>query len=250
MARQGGLLKVIGKLDDLSFYKSADGFLVKTKGGVSGDRIANDPTFQRTRENGAEFGMSAGAGKQLRTAFRNLMMTASDRLVTSRLTKLMTDVKNLDAANARGERHVHEGFDLPEGKAVLKGFNFNIKSVLSGILFKPYTLNTSNGALDIKGLIPTMDIAYAPGSTHMSVKAGWSKVDFSTGEFETLISNTVNLPINNAITDVGLTFASTPALATGINVFVLEIEFFQEVNGVQYSLKNGGYNSLAVIEVV
>ena len=57
MAKQGGLLKVVGKLDDLSFYKSADGFLVRTKGGVSGDRIANDPTFQRTRENGAEFGM-------------------------------------------------------------------------------------------------------------------------------------------------------------------------------------------------
>ncbi|MBK9736313.1 MAG: hypothetical protein IPO92_15665 [Saprospiraceae bacterium] len=250
MARQGGLLKVVGKLEDLSFYKSKDGYLVRTKGGVSGDRIANDATFQRTRENGAEFGMSAGAGKLLRTAFRNLMMTASDGLVTSRLTKLMTDVKNLDAANARGERHVHEGFDLPEGKAVLKGFNFNVKAVLSGILYKAYTLNTSSGAIDIKGLIPMMDISYAPGSTHMSVKAGWSKVDFSSGEFETLISNTVNLPINNATTDVGLTFASTPALATGINVFVLEIEFFQEVNGVQYSLKNGGYNSLAVIEVV
>ncbi len=63
MARQGGLLKVVGKLDDLSFYKSADGFLVRTKGGVSADRINSDPTFQRTRENNAEFGMSAGAGK-------------------------------------------------------------------------------------------------------------------------------------------------------------------------------------------
>ncbi len=63
MARQGGLLKVVGKLDDLSFYKSADGFLVRTKGGVSADRIANDPTFQRISENGAEFGMSA-SGRQ------------------------------------------------------------------------------------------------------------------------------------------------------------------------------------------
>ncbi|MGB4841260.1 MAG: hypothetical protein WBP08_19790, partial [Saprospiraceae bacterium] len=132
MARQGGLLKVVGKLDDLSFYKSADGFLVRTKGGVSADRINSDPTFQRTRENNAEFGMSAAAGKLLRTSVRNLMMTASDNRVTARLTRLMTDVKNLDAANERGERHVHEGFDLVEGKAVLKGFNFNNRAVLSG----------------------------------------------------------------------------------------------------------------------
>jgi hypothetical protein len=167
MARQGGLLKVVGKLDDLSFYRSADGYLVRTKGGVSADRINSDPTFQRTRENNSEFGMSASAGKLLRTALRNFMMTASDNRVVSRLTRLMTDVKNLDAANARGERHVHEGFDLPEGKAVLKGFNFNIKSVLSGILVKAYALNTTTGALDIVDLVPIMDVAVAPGSTHM-----------------------------------------------------------------------------------
>jgi hypothetical protein len=250
MARQGGLLKVVGKLDDLSFYKSADGFLVRTKGGVSADRINSDPTFQRTRENNAEFGMSAGAGKLLRTAVRNLMMTASDNRVVSRLTRLMTDVKNLDAANDRGERHVHEGFDLPEGKAVLKGFNFNNRAILSGILFKSYTLNTTTGALDITGLVPNMDIVAAPGSTHVTVKGGWSKVDFETGEFETVISNAVNLPINSTPSNINLTHAAAPALATGIHVFTLQIEFYQEVNGSQYSLKNGGYNSLAVIEVV
>ncbi|MBK8516679.1 MAG: hypothetical protein IPL55_10475 [Saprospiraceae bacterium] len=250
MARQKSFLKIEGTLDELTFYKSDGNYLVKTKGGISGDRIANDPAFQRTRENGSEFGMSATAGKQLRTSFRNLMMTASDKLVTSRMTKVMTDVKNLDAANARGERHVHEGFDLPEGKAVLKGFNFNIKSVLSGILFKAYSLNSTTGALDVLGLVPTMDVAYAPGSTHLSISSGWAKVDFATGEFETSISNKVNLPVNGTASDVNLTHAAAPALATGIDVFVLLIEFFQEVNGVQYSLKNGGYNSLAVIEVV
>ena len=250
MARQGGLLKVVGKLDDLSFYKSADGFLVRTKGGVSADRINSDPTFQRTRENNVEFGMSAAAGKLLRTSVRNLMMTASDNRVTARLTRLMTDVKNLDAANERGERHVHEGFDLPEGKAVLKGFNFNDRAILSGILFKAHALNTTTGALDITSLVPTMDIVSAPGATHVNIKAGWSKVDFATGEFETVISNAVNLPINSTTSDVALTQAAAPTLATGISVFTLQIEFFQEVNGNQYSLKNGGYNALAVIEVV
>lgn len=250
MARQGGLLKVVGKLDDLSFYKSADGFLVRTKGGVSADRINNDPTFQRTRENNAEFGMSAGAGKLLRNALRNLMMTASDNRVVSRLTRLMTDVKNLDAANDRGERHVHEGFDLPEGKAVLKGFNFNNRAILSSILFKAYALDTVTGALDIIGLVPMMDVVAAPGATHVAFKASWSKIDFATGEFETVISNTVNLPVNSASVDVNLVQAAPPTLATGINVFSLQIEFYQEVNGTQYSLKNGGYNALAVIDVV
>jgi hypothetical protein len=194
--------------------------------------------------------MSASAGKLLRTALRNLMMTASDNRVTSRVTRLMTDVKNLDAANDRGERHVHEGFDLPEGKAVLKGFNFNSRAILSGILFKSYALNTTTGELNITGLVPTIDLVSAPGATHVTIKAGWTKLDFATGEFETVTTNAVNLPINSTSSNVALTQAAAPTLATGINVFTLSIEFYQEVNGNQYSLKNGGYNALAVIDVV
>lgn len=55
MAKLKGILKIEGTLDELTFYKTQDGHLVKTKGGVSADRIANDPNFQRTRENGSEF---------------------------------------------------------------------------------------------------------------------------------------------------------------------------------------------------
>ena len=77
MAKLNGLLKIEGTLENLTFYKTQDGHLVKTKSGVSADRIANDPNFQRTRENGAEFGSSASAGKLLRNTVRTLMMTLS-----------------------------------------------------------------------------------------------------------------------------------------------------------------------------
>jgi hypothetical protein len=56
MARQKGIIKLEGTIGDVSFYKSKDGYLAREKGGVDGDRIKNDPAFQRTRENGSEFG--------------------------------------------------------------------------------------------------------------------------------------------------------------------------------------------------
>lgn len=95
MAQQKGIIKIEGTLGDLTFYKSQDGHLVKSKGGVSAERIATDPTFARTRENGQEFANAAKAGKLLRDAFRVMMLTASDGRVTSRLTKLMTEIKKL-----------------------------------------------------------------------------------------------------------------------------------------------------------
>jgi hypothetical protein len=61
MAKLKGILKIEGTLQDMTFYKTQDGHLVKTKSGVSADRIANDPAFARTRENGTEF---ANAVKQ------------------------------------------------------------------------------------------------------------------------------------------------------------------------------------------
>ena len=131
MARLKGLLKIEGTLDNLTFYKTQDGHLVKTKSGVSGDRIANDPNFQRTRENGSEFGSSASAGKLLRNAVRNLMMNASDNRVTSRLTQIMTQIKNYDVASPRGERTVADGIADPAALALLKDFDFNDSAALA-----------------------------------------------------------------------------------------------------------------------
>jgi hypothetical protein len=47
---------------------------------------------------------------------------------------------------------------------------------------------------------------------------------------------------------VVLTPAGTPAVP-GIKMVLVKIEFFQEINGVQYTLKNGAYNALRVSEV-
>ncbi|MDQ6812225.1 MAG: hypothetical protein M3040_00575, partial [Bacteroidota bacterium] len=145
MAKLNGILKIEGTLQDMTFYKSQDGHLVRTKGGVSGDRIANDPAFERTRENGTEFGISATAGKLLRDTVRIMMATSSDNRVTSRLTQAMSQIKNFDTTNARGERTVGVGLSTSDGKAVLKGFNFNDSALLGGILYKAYSVDTATG---------------------------------------------------------------------------------------------------------
>ncbi len=154
MARQNGIIKIDGTLENLTFYKTQDGNLVKTKSGVSADRIANDPNFQRTRENGAEFGSVATAGKLLRDAVRNLMMNASDNRVTSRITQVMTAIKNYDTTSVRGKRTVAVGIGVAAGRTLLKCLNFNDSAILGAILFKPYAVNTTTGVITIASLIP------------------------------------------------------------------------------------------------
>jgi hypothetical protein len=142
MARVNSLIKIEGTLDQLTFYKTQDGHLVKTKGGVSKSRIANDPNFARTRENGSEFGYAAKAGKFMRDSLRTMLMTASDNRVTSRLTQMMSVLRTYDTTSPRGERNAGDGLTDPAAKALLQGFEFNNRSILGSVLLTPYTVNT------------------------------------------------------------------------------------------------------------
>ena len=49
MAKQNGLVKLLGTIGDMTYYKSRDGYMAKEKTIISADRIASDPQFSRTR---------------------------------------------------------------------------------------------------------------------------------------------------------------------------------------------------------
>jgi hypothetical protein len=248
MAQQKGVLKIKGKIDDLSFYQSQDGHMVRMKGGIDGKRIASDASFVRTRENMAEFASSASAGKTMRLALFSLIQNARDNRVSSRLTKIMSEIKNMDATSARGLRNVGVAIALPAAKFKLKGFNFNNRALLQSILFNAYSVNTATGVINVPGLIPIDEVAYPQGATHVSLRGCWARINFATGVSQVFTSNVVNLPINSTSTNVTLTPTGTPTGA-GTDLFILQIEFFQMVNNVQYVLKNGANNTMAVIEV-
>ena len=249
MARQTGLIKIKGTLDNVNFYKTKDGDLARMKTSVDKDRITNDPAFERTRENNAEFANSAKAGKLLRDSVRPLAMTASDFRVTSRMTKLMSQIKNLDETSTRGERNVATGLGVTGALNVLKGFEFNKNALLSAILFKPYAVDTTAGTFTINGLIPQNDVVWPQGATHVRFSGGIASINFETGDEAMVGTNAVTLPINMTSDDVELTVASVPT-AGDVNLFLLRIEFFQEMNGNMYTLKNNAYNALRIVEAV
>ena len=138
---------------------------------------------------------------------------------------------------------------LATAKALLKGFEFNINALLGSVLYKPYAVNTTTGVITIPGLVPVNDVAWPAGATHISLTGAYANLNYATSIGDLKLTNVVNLLIDGTTTAVTLTPTAVPA-GTGTKVFLLKIEFFQMVNGVQYSLKNGAYNALKVIEVV
>lgn len=249
MAKYKGLFKVRGSIDDLNFYKSQDGYRMRTKGGVSGDRIKSDPAFERTRENNNEFSNCAKGGKTLRRAAIDLMSNAKDSRVTSRLTQIMFRVKDADVISFRGDRQIAIGMATPEGQIALKGFEFNKRSTLSEVLLKDYSLDTATGEVEILEFTPLFHLLKPEGATHVSLISGFLNLDFATGIKDLQTSPVFNTPINATEQTVTLTPPS-PAVGAGNSLYFLKIVFFQQVNGIQYPLKNGAFNALQLIEAL
>ncbi|WP_228851449.1 hypothetical protein [Aegicerativicinus sediminis] len=246
MARQTGIIKLRGTIGDISFYKSTDGHLARAKGGVEAERIANDPNFQRTRENGYEFGRAGKAGKVIRNAIRILLQNAKDKRVVSRLTKTLVAVTKTDEINERGDRTVQDG-DL----ILLEGFDFNLNGKLGATLYASFqnAYNRVSGAATVSmdPFSPTVRIAAPLGTTHFKLVSGVAELDFDneSSNFET--DGTAILPYSAPDTAaISLSASITPN--SGLPVIqVLGVEFYQEVNGQMYPLKNGAYNALAVV---
>lgn len=248
MAKQAGIIKLKGTIGGISFYKTTDGHLAREKDGVDANRIANDPAFQRTRENGSEFGRAGIGGKLLRNAIRVLLQNTKDKRVVSRLTKTLVAITKTDTTNERGLRTLQDG-DL----SLLENFEFNLNGKLGATLFTAFTNAfdrvSGDATLSIAAFSPIVRIAAPTGTTHFKVVMGAAELGFAneTSTFEN--DETAILPYSASDTaQIDLT-ASLTANSTLPVVQVLGVEFYQEVNGQMYALKNGAYNALAVITV-
>lgn len=248
MAQQKGILPLKGTIGNITFYKSKDGYLAREKTSITKERIANDPAFARTRENGAEFGRAGQAGKVLRTALRSLLLSTADSRMLSRLTREMMKVIQADAINERGLRNVIDG-----EAELLEGFEFNENSKLGTSLFAPYTatIDRVTGALgvNIPSFVPVNMVAAPSGATHFKLVSAGVEIDFENKTYVVDVSNGVSMPLNAAPTAVLTLEHTVTANSTKPLFLVLGIEFYQEVNGSQYSLKNGAFNALALVKV-
>ncbi|WP_026717163.1 hypothetical protein [Flavobacterium gelidilacus] len=248
MARQKGIIKLKGTIGDITFYKTQDGHLAREKGGIDASRIKSDPAFQRTRENGSEFGRAGKAGKLLRTALRPLLLNSADGRMVSRLTQRMVKVIQADLVSERGLRNVIDG-----EAELLFGFEFNIRGKLGTSLFAPYVASIDRAAgevkVDIASFVPGNMIAAPSGTTHFKIISGGAEVDFEAETFVVATSETPIMPWDSTPTAVISQTNVVTANSTKPLFLALGVEFYQEINGQMYSLKNGAFNPLSMAAV-
>ena len=113
---------------------------------------------------------------------------------------------------------------------------------------KPFTVDKGTGIITINNFVPQKHLAFPAGATDVSITGAWAIVNFEGENFDTKLSNTVSMPINNTSGTVTLTPSAVPK-GTGTNIFAIQIVFSQTVSGQTYSLNKGSFNCLCIVGV-
>ena len=132
---------------------------------------------------------------------------------------------------------------------ILNGFDFNEKAPMSSVLIKPFTLDSTLGSLVIENFNPLIHLVADMSATHFSLTMGKVDIDTFSGNSELVMSNIFESTVNAVPADVTLQLESETTI-NGLLIFVLQITFFQEMNGQLYPLKNKAHNASKIIEVL
>lgn len=249
MARQmSPLIKLKGTISDISFYKTADGFLAREKTGITAERFKTDPAFRNTRLNSLEFGKAGKAGKVFRSAWLNQMSKVVDNRIISRVTGLMFQVIQSDPTHKVGQRTAASG-----NLAFLENFQFNqgipLDTVLKTIPVPTIDRVTGLATVGIPAYSPLTVIGIPDGATHYKIFAAAAEIDFVSGTTNTVAATTAELLWdNNPAPTVNLQM-QLPANSTKPIFLVLGIEFMKIVLGEILPV-SAGQNALQLVKVL
>jgi hypothetical protein len=235
MARQKGLIKITGTLDDVNFYVSNGvAYARKAGGGFNGDAIKNNRSMQRVRENGSEFGHCSRVKKQFRLALLPFLKDLKGKALHSNMTQLFLAIKALDAVSERGQRNVAQGLQTAKGKRLLRQFEFTPQSSLLNALYSQTSFDWASQSLHISDFNPR-DFKAPKAATHVGVTLGVLDFDFETLASSFKVSTAYFLPVGAGATSFDLqpNAVITPEY---VGIAIFGVRYYEVIDTEVYGL--------------
>ena len=264
MAKDKSIIKVNGTLGELTFYQSGGETIVKQKTSLNGDKIKNDPKFQRTRENNREFAGAAVVSKAFRSGFVGISKGITDRYWLPNCQKNFLKTIKL-GAGPRGER----AFEVSNVPDLFNGLNFNKTNHYDSIMLAPSSFTVNPDRNQVTWNIPdfnVIDYVNAPiGATHLRFvlaiatlsgytfqnSEGLYMPNVSQQNEQSAFSWSNYLPINaqSGAVDINANLNLGAALDPNVALNVATgIVFYQETNNTMYELSSA--NAMKIAQVV
>lgn len=205
MAKVIAPFKIVGTLDDLTFYLDQENNnLVKTKGktGITSKQFYENPIFTKVKNHGKEFGRCSKKSQNFRAIALQFYNRAKDVSFAGRANKLMLEIMNEDTSNEQGDRTVENGLKSEEAKTFFVGFEGNKTRTLPKVLKTKYQWNDELNQLTVPKFNPKKHILWPEtecDNVHLAIAtANWNYIEnkFTTEYSEELILNKEQKPID------------------------------------------------------
>jgi len=245
MSKQSGPHKIRGSVDDLTYRKTKNGYVISEKSRLSADQVRTESRFLLTRQNGKEFGRATKGGGLIRNSISDILKKSKDGNIVPRMVKLLMQIIKADTTNPRGLRNLADG-----DWAQLKDFDFNINAPMTQVFTAPNTTTidrtTGTVTVGIPSFVPVNKIAAPPSATHFKIAMAANEYDFAAKAYLGDIVQTAALPLDTTPTtainqDLSITAGSVLPVAAVIGIVFLEL-----VNGDYWEMSNHSFNTMAV----
>jgi hypothetical protein len=243
MGKLDGIIRFTGSFDGLSFYKLNGKIVVRRTGGFKGAAIKTQANYVRTRENASQFGYCSRVGKALRIGLFPFVAKIRTPYLHNHVVSLFNKILKYDTVSPRGAKTILFGLASDEGKALLRGFEFNKELSLKKIFAVPYIVSLAEGKLTVP-VFKMTQIAFPAGATHIGLQFMVLRFDFERLDYRLQKSEVCYLA--KADSEASCELFANAVGGSGSLLGLVFASFYQETNGEKYAFE--GY-ALSVVEV-
>ncbi len=247
MAKQKSIVTLEGTLGTINFYtRKGKPVARRAGGGFTSKAVKTSPTMVRVRENSSEFGLVSKAKKTVRLGLHPFLKDYTDVNLHSRMMQLFQTIKALDPVSERGQRRFEHGLGTEAGKHLFLNFAFTTtkaSAVLPGI----GVFNPSSSSYAISNLAASK-LVLPKGATGMQLCLGILAPSFADDTFSFHSSPIVTLDPTSSNSTISLTPTSLPS-GDGLRIAVLQVRYYQTVNGVSVLLHELDAQALEIVGV-
>jgi len=246
MAKQKGIVALEGTLGGISFYMRKGKAVARAAGGgFNGEKIRKSPSMVRVRENATEFGFCSRVKKAYRLGLMPLLGHYKEPTLHGRMMQLFQQVKACDLVSARGQRRVSLGVQTPSGGLLMRSFSFTPQCTILNVVPMTGVYDAVAGSYSV-GALDSSKVVFPKGADHLALQLGVYGFDFEQLVSSLALSEPQFITKDSGLHSFTLAVAALPA--EGLLRFgYLKLQFYQEVNGELYALKEA--DSLGVMSL-
>ena len=195
MAKAFGPVQLVGTLDDLNFYSTPDGNIVRVKGktGNSKKSFRENPIFTPIKQHSKDFGRCAKKAAVFRRLVKAFYDCAKDGSIAGRSNQLLHAIIKEDTEHERGQKQLHTGLQSVAALDFLIGFEGNKGRLLAQVLKKKLVFNWVKWEINVKTIHPLRHLDWPASATEVHLQIAISNWNCEADTFETNYSNAIIL---------------------------------------------------------